>query len=171
MIIIPCKHFFPGYSARRDEILLKAHAFCTDKRKWRKLVLNSEERNVKRNGKKHLRWSHDEMHSSLIECLRSSPFGKLNVLLNILYRLHELHFPYWISLHPNQFSINVIVFWYASCLPGNSVSYKQSVFQPGKASYPASMKHMFWDGQLQRAKLQNCVNKSKWIPRNTGRPS
>ena len=27
--------------------------------------------------------------------------------------------------------------------------------------YPASAKHMFWDGQLQRAKLQNCVNKSK----------
>ena len=63
------QHFFLGYSARRDEILLKAHAFCMNKRKWRKLVLNPEERNVERNEKKHFRWSHDEMHSSLIECL------------------------------------------------------------------------------------------------------
>ena len=44
--------------------------FYIDKRKWWKLVLNSEERNVKRKGKKHFRWS-DEMHSSLNECLRS----------------------------------------------------------------------------------------------------
>ena len=69
LTIVPCKHFFLGYSARRDEILLKAHAFGINKRKWRKSVLNPEERNVERNEKKHFRWSHDEMHSSLIECL------------------------------------------------------------------------------------------------------
>ena len=46
---------------------------------------------------------------------------------------------------------------------------KHSIYM--KPSYPASMKHMFWNGQLPPAKLPNCANKSKWIPQNTGRPS
>ena len=50
--------------------MLKACVVYIDKRKWRKLVLNSEERNVKRKEKRHFRWS-DEMHSSLNECFRS----------------------------------------------------------------------------------------------------
>ena len=48
--------------------VLKVHAFCMDKGKWRKLAVYSLRRNGKRKGKKHFRWS-DEMHSSLIECL------------------------------------------------------------------------------------------------------
>ena len=48
LTIVPCKHFFLGYSARRDEILLKAHAFGINKRKWRKSVLNPEERGRKK---------------------------------------------------------------------------------------------------------------------------
>ena len=40
-----------------------------------------------------------------------------------------------------------------------------------KPCYPSSMKHTFWNEQLPPAKLPNCVNKSKWIPQNTGRPS
>lgn len=36
-----------------------------DERKLRKLVVNPEQRNVKRKGKEHFRWS-DEMHLSLI---------------------------------------------------------------------------------------------------------
>ena len=114
----------------------------------RKLVLNPEQRNGKRKGKKHFRWS-DEMHSSLIESLTSYKVSCefTNTDLSIFdadisevhintIKLNQtpsikkvcLYFGEFISIYLHNlitWRVEVAHFkTYVSCLPGNSVLYK-----------------------------------------------
>ena len=116
--------------------------------------VSSELRGKKRKRKenKHFRWS-DEMHSSLNECLRSykvsceftnTDLSSMQTFLNgahtdtiklsktpsikkVCLFFGGIHFDLFIQF--GNWRVEVGHFkTYASCLPGNSVSYKLSVF-------------------------------------------